>query len=74
MSDEVAGMMLTQPNTLGIFEKEIDKISHIVHSQGGLIYMDGANFNALMGYTRPGDMGIDILHLNLHKTFSTPHG
>ena len=74
MSDDVACLMLTNPNTLGIFEEEIEKITHIVHSEGGLIYMDGANFNALMGYTRPGDMGIDILHLNLHKTFSTPHG
>ena len=74
MNQDVACLMLTNPNTLGIFEQDIQEISRIVHDQGGLIYMDGANFNALMGYARPGDMGIDILHLNLHKTFSTPHG
>ena len=74
MNEDVACLMLTNPNTLGIFEQDIQEISRIVHEQGGLIYMDGANFNALMGYARPGDMGIDILHLNLHKTFSTPHG
>ena len=74
MDDDVAALMLTNPNTMGIFESDIEKISQIVHAKGGLIYMDGANFNALMGYTRPGDMGIDVLHLNLHKTFSTPHG
>ena len=74
MTDEVACLMLTNPNTLGIFESQIEEISRIVHDKGGLIYMDGANFNALMGYARPGEMGIDILHLNLHKTFSTPHG
>ena len=74
MDEDVACLMLTNPNTLGIFEQDIEKISRIVHDQGGLIYMDGANFNALMGYARPGDMGIDVLHLNLHKTFSTPHG
>ncbi len=74
MNEDVACLMLTNPNTLGIFESEIEEISRIVHDQGGLIYMDGANFNALMGYARPGDMGIDVLHLNLHKTFSTPHG
>lgn len=74
MNEEVACLMLTNPNTLGIFEKEIAAIARIIHEKGGLIYMDGANFNALMGYARPGDMGIDLLHLNLHKTFSTPHG
>ncbi len=74
MNEDVACLMLTNPNTLGIFESQIEEISRIVHGQGGLIYMDGANFNALMGYARPGDMGIDVLHLNLHKTFSTPHG
>ena len=74
MTEDVSCLMLTNPNTMGIFESDIEKISQIVHAKGGLIYMDGANFNALMGYTRPGDMGIDVLHLNLHKTFSTPHG
>ncbi len=74
MNDEVACLMLTNPNTLGIFEAEIAEIAHIVHERDGLIYMDGANFNALMGWARPGDMGVDIMHLNLHKTFSTPHG
>ena len=74
MDEDVACLMLTNPNTLGIFEKDIEEMGRIVHSKGGLIYMDGANFNALMGYARPGDMGIDLLHLNLHKTLSTPHG
>ncbi|RPI28132.1 MAG: glycine dehydrogenase subunit 2 [Acidobacteria bacterium] len=74
MSDEVACLMLTNPNTLGIFESRIQEIGRIVHEAGALLYMDGANFNALLGQTRPGDMGIDVLHLNLHKTFSTPHG
>jgi glycine dehydrogenase subunit 2 len=74
MTEEVACLMLTNPNTMGIFETHIQEISRIVHAKGGLIYMDGANFNALMGYARPGDMEIDVLHLNLHKTFSTPHG
>ena len=74
MTEDVACLMLTNPNTLGIFEEKITEIAEIVHGKGGLIYMDGANFNALMGYARPGDMGIDVLHLNLHKTFSTPHG
>ncbi len=71
---ETAGMMLTQPNTLGLFENDIAEISSIVHSAGGLMYMDGANLNALVGLTRPADMGFDITHINLHKTFSTPHG
>lgn len=74
MNGDVACLMLTNPNTLGIFEKDIQAAAEIVHGKGGLIYMDGANFNALMGYARPGDMGVDVLHLNLHKTFSTPHG
>jgi glycine dehydrogenase subunit 2 len=71
---DVAGLMLTNPNTLGVFESEILEISELVHRSGGLMYMDGANLNALMGIARPGDMGYDIVHLNLHKTFSTPHG
>lgn len=74
MSDEVAGLMLTNPNTLGLFEEEIQKIAAIVHEGGGLLYYDGANLNAIMGICRPGDMGFDVVHLNLHKTFSTPHG
>src|SRR5919206_3246700 len=71
---EVAGLMLTNPNTLGLFEKNIKEICRIVHDAGGLVYMDGANMNALVGVARPGDMGVDVIHLNLHKTFSTPHG
>ncbi|MGI9165619.1 MAG: aminomethyl-transferring glycine dehydrogenase subunit GcvPB [Pyrinomonadaceae bacterium] len=71
---EVAGLMLTNPNTLGLFEKNIKEICAIVHEAGGLVYMDGANMNALVGVARPGDMGVDVIHLNLHKTFSTPHG
>src|SRR5437764_14628810 len=74
MNEDVAGMMLTNPNTLGIFEEEIHKIADILHEKGGLLYMDGANMNALVGKTRPGDFGVDVMHLNLHKTFSTPHG
>ncbi|MGQ9672719.1 MAG: aminomethyl-transferring glycine dehydrogenase subunit GcvPB [Candidatus Aminicenantales bacterium] len=74
MSDKVAALMITNPNTLGIFESEIGKIAALVHERGGLLYMDGANMNALVGKFRPGDMGVDVLHLNLHKTFSTPHG
>ncbi len=74
MSDEVAALMITNPNTLGVFEDEIKKIAEIVHSKGGLVYMDGANMNALIGHSRPGDMDVDVIHLNLHKTFSTPHG
>jgi glycine dehydrogenase subunit 2 len=66
--------MLTNPNTLGLFEKNIKEICRIVHDAGGLVYMDGANMNALVGVSRPGDMGVDVIHLNLHKTFSTPHG
>lgn len=74
LSDEVAGLMLTNPNTLGLFEKNITKIAKLVHEAGGLLYYDGANMNANMGKTRPGDMGFDVCHMNLHKTFSTPHG
>src|SRR5436190_190251 len=71
---DVAGLMLTNPNTLGLFEKNIQEICRIVREAGGLVYMDGANMNALVGVARPGDMGVDVIHLNLHKTFSTPHG
>ena len=71
---DTAGLMLTVPNTLGLFEKDILEISGIIHDAGGLMYMDGANLNALVGLVRPGDMGFDVVHFNLHKTFSTPHG
>ena len=74
LSPEVAGMMLTQPNTLGLFEEHISEITGLVHEAGGLMYMDGANLNALLGLVKPADMGFDIVHINLHKTFSTPHG
>ena len=74
MSDEVAGLMLTNPSTLGLFEENICEIAGIVHGAGGLLYYDGANANAIMGICRPGDTGFDVVHLNLHKTFSTPHG
>src|ERR1700678_3962667 len=74
MSEDVAALMLTNPNTLGIFEQQIHKIADILHAKGGLLYMDGANMNALVGKVRPGDFGVDVMHLNLHKTFSTPHG
>jgi glycine dehydrogenase subunit 2 len=74
LDDETAGLMLTNPSTLGLFEKNITEISRLVHEAGGLVYYDGANLNAIMGITRPGDMGFDIVHLNLHKTFTTPHG
>ena len=74
MDEEVAAVMLTSPNTLGLFESDIREISKIVHDAGALLYMDGANLNALMGIARPGDMGFDVVHFNLHKTFSTPHG
>ena len=69
-----AGLMLTNPSTLGVFERQIDKIAAIVHEAGGLLYYDGANLNAILGKIRPGDMGFDVIHTNLHKTFSTPHG
>jgi glycine dehydrogenase subunit 2 len=71
---DVAGLMLTNPNTLGLFDKNILEITDIIHDAGGLCYYDGANLNAIMGVVRPGDMGFDVIHLNLHKTFSTPHG
>lgn len=71
---DTAGLMLTNPNTLGLFEKDIVEISAIIHDAGGLLYYDGANANAILGKVRPGDMGFDVVHLNLHKTFSTPHG
>jgi glycine dehydrogenase subunit 2 len=74
MNEDVAALMLTNPNTLGVFEQEIHKIADIMHAKGGLLYMDGANMNALVGKVRPGDFGVDLMHLNLHKTFSTPHG
>ena len=74
LSDEIAGIMMTNPNTLGMFETEILEIAKLVHEAGGLLYYDGANFNPLLGKVRPGDMGFDIMHINLHKTFSTPHG
>jgi glycine dehydrogenase subunit 2 len=74
LSDEVAGLMLTNPSTLGLFEKNIEEIAALMHEAGGLLYYDGANLNAIMGKTRPGDMGFDVVHLNLHKTMSTPHG
>jgi glycine dehydrogenase subunit 2 len=70
----IAGVMFTNPNTVGIFEKNIKEICDVIHTAGGLVYMDGANMNALVGVARPGDMGVDVIHLNLHKTFSTPHG
>lgn len=74
LGPDIAGIMLTNPNTLGLFEKDIREIAALVHDCGGLLYYDGANMNPLLGVVRPGDMGFDILHLNLHKTFSTPHG
>ena len=74
MTGDVAALMLTNPNTLGIFEWDIKKIAEIVHVKGGFLYMDGANMNALTGICRPGDAGVDVIHINLHKTFSTPHG
>ena len=74
MNGDVAALMLTNPNTLGVFEEEIHKIAGLLHEKGGLLYMDGANMNALVGKARPGDFGVDVMHLNLHKTFSTPHG
>jgi glycine dehydrogenase subunit 2 len=74
VDDETAGLMLTNPNTLGLFEEEIEEITRIVHAAGGLVYYDGANLNAILGRCRPGDMGFDIVHINTHKTFATPHG
>jgi len=74
VNEDVAALMLTNPNTLGVFEQEIHKIADLLHAKGALLYMDGANMNALVGKVRPGDFGADVMHLNLHKTFSTPHG
>lgn len=74
LGEDTAALMLTNPNTLGLFEEEIVEIAHLVHEAGGLLYYDGANANAILGIARPGDMGFDVVHLNLHKTFTTPHG
>ena len=74
LDDTIAGIMMTNPNTLGIYEKEVVEIARLVHEAGGLLYYDGANLNPMLGASRPGDMGFDIMHINLHKTFSTPHG
>lgn len=74
LGPDIAGIMMTNPNTLGLFERDIKEIAKLVHECGGLLYYDGANMNPLMGVVRPGDMGFDVMHLNLHKTFSTPHG
>ncbi|MBN2260547.1 MAG: aminomethyl-transferring glycine dehydrogenase subunit GcvPB [Clostridiales bacterium] len=74
IDDNLAGLMLTNPSTLGLFETQISEIASLIHDNGGLLYYDGANMNAIMGKTRPGDMGFDVMHYNLHKTFSTPHG
>jgi len=74
VDEDVAGLMLTNPNTLGLFEEEIERITEVVHGVGGLVYYDGANLNAILGRCRPGDMGFDIVHINTHKTFATPHG
>ena len=74
VDDQVAAIMMTNPNTLGVFEAEIAEVAEVMHSHGALVYMDGANLNAMMGITRPGDFGVDVMHINLHKTFTTPHG
>jgi len=74
LSEDVAALMVTNPNTLGLFERDVKEFTKMVHDVGGLVYMDGANLNALLGIARPGDMGFDVIHFNLHKTFSTPHG
>jgi len=74
LDDSIAGLMLTNPNTLGLFETQIEEIAALIHEAGGLLYYDGANMNAIMGHSRPGDMGFDVVHLNIHKTLSTPHG
>jgi glycine dehydrogenase subunit 2 len=74
VNEDVAALMITNPNTLGVFEENITKIAGILHAKGAMVYMDGANMNALVGVARPGDFGVDVMHLNLHKTFSTPHG
>jgi len=74
VDDSVAALMVTNPNTLGVFEEDIERVAKLLHERGAQLYMDGANMNALAGWTRPGDFGVDVMHLNLHKTFSTPHG
>jgi glycine dehydrogenase subunit 2 len=74
VDEDTAALMLTNPSTIGVFENQIHKIAEILHAKGALLYMDGANMNALVGKVRPGDFGVDVMHLNLHKTFSTPHG
>ena len=74
MGSDVAAVMITNPNTLGVFEKEIEKLSALAHENGALVYMDGANMNAILGQVKPGDTGVDVMHFNVHKTFSTPHG
>lgn len=74
IAPDIAGLMITNPNTLGLFEEHIAEIAELIHSVDGLVYMDGANFNALLGIVRPADLGVDVMHINLHKTFSTPHG
>ncbi len=74
LDDKVAGLMLTNPSTLGLFERQVREIADLIHEAGGLLYYDGANMNAIMGKARPGDMGFDVMHFNIHKTFSTPHG
>jgi glycine cleavage system P protein (glycine dehydrogenase) subunit 2 len=74
VDDDVAGLMITNPNTLGLFEEDIQEIARTMHDVGGLLYYDGANLNAILGRVRPGDMGFDIVHMNTHKTFATPHG
>ena len=74
VDEQVAGLMLTNPNTLGLFEEDIERITALIHGVGGLVYYDGANLNAILGRCRPGDMGFDIVHINTHKTFATPHG
>jgi glycine dehydrogenase subunit 2 len=74
MDETVEALMVTNPNTLGLFEEEIEAVARVVHARGGLVYMDGANMNALMGVAKAGDMGVDVMQFNLHKTFSTPHG
>ena len=72
--NNIAAMMMTNPNTLGLFETDIPAIAKLIHDCGGLMYYDGANLNPMLGACRPGDMGFDVMHINLHKTFSTPHG
>src|SRR5690606_24309294 len=74
MGEDVAAVMITNPNTLGVFEKDIEALCRLAHEHGALVYMDGANMNAILGQARPGDMGVDVMHFNVHKTFSTPHG